>query len=324
MLIGSSNHHPIVLACASNDAYAMPLAATVRSVLENLGGNLPVHLFILDGGIRAAKKRRIISSLNSYPVEIFWIQPSAKLLSNLPLSAQYPLAIYYRLLLPKIIPSTCKKAIYLDTDLIVVGDLEQLWQIDIQDHAILAVQDACQRYIHRAGGFSHAQKLEIPPESKYFNSGVLVINLDYWRTEKILERAIAYLQKNAQRSFNPDQDALNALMVGKWGELDPRWNQIHAIHGYASWQDSPYSQEVFDQVLHQPYIVHYTTPPKPWQTGCRHPRQDLFYEYLDKTAWAGWRETLWRRAWRRLEKEIQMSDNPQQNSLAFHTKKCSV
>jgi lipopolysaccharide biosynthesis glycosyltransferase len=129
MLMDSPNHDPIVLACASNDAYAMPLAVTVRSALENLSSNLLIHLFILDGGIRASKKRRILNSLDSHAVEVSWIKPSTEILNNLPVFKQYPLAVYYRLLLPTIIPSTFKRVIYLDVDWVVEGDLAQLWKI---------------------------------------------------------------------------------------------------------------------------------------------------------------------------------------------------
>uniref|UniRef100_A0ACD5GQP8 Uncharacterized protein n=1 Tax=Desertifilum tharense IPPAS B-1220 TaxID=1781255 RepID=A0ACD5GQP8_9CYAN len=55
-------------------------------------------------------------------------------------------------------------------------------------------------------------------------------------------------------------------------------------------------------MLEDPYIVHYTTSSKPWRVGCQHPKRDLFYDYLNLTAWSGWRPTRWNRGLRKLER----------------------
>lgn len=303
---------PIYLACAANNDYAMPLAVTVRSVLDNFKGKSRIKLYILDGGIQPSSKRRIAQSIASDQIEITWAKPSEAMLQGLPVSEKYPLPIYYRLLLPQILPVNATKAIYLDTDLVVQGDLQTLWDTEIDDNYVLAVQDGCQRCIGMAGGLKKHKEYGISPDLKYFNTGVLVINLKKWRTDNIFEKAIAFLHQNAEYAFNPDQDALNAVLAGQWGELNPRWNQIHAVHEWAGWQESPYDEALYDQVLRSPYIIHYTTPPKPWQKGCKHPESSLFFDYLDRTAWSGWRNTLWRRIGRRLLKEIKQVSRVQQ------------
>ena len=117
----------------------------------------------------------------------------------------------------------------------------------------------------------------------------------------------ALLDKTGEFKHRPqkryDDTGLLTTEIMKWGELDPRWNQMHAIHEYSSWTESPYEEDVYNDVLHNPYIVHFTTPPKPWQRSCKHPCQDLFFHYLDMTDWSGWRNTIWRRMWRRVRKE---------------------
>jgi lipopolysaccharide biosynthesis glycosyltransferase len=78
------------------------------------------------------------------------------------------------------------------------------------------------------------------------------------------------------------------------------------IYEYQSWQDSPLAPEVYNELLENPCVIHYTNSPKPWYAGlkeeCKHPKKNLFFQYLDITAWSGWRDTYWRRLWRKFMK----------------------
>jgi lipopolysaccharide biosynthesis glycosyltransferase len=86
-----------------------------------------------------------------------------------------------------------------------------------------------------------------------------------------------------------DQYALNVVLSGRWGQLDLRWNQAAHIFSYPSWSLSPFDRETFEQLRDDPYIIHFTTCDKPWLATCLHPSRKLFFECVDRTAWAGWR-----------------------------------
>ena len=302
----NSSHQPIVLVCAADDNYAMPLAVTVYSALANLKNKQKkVVLFIIDGGIKPATKRRITESIDSIgleQLEISWVRPNESLIENLTLVRHFTIAVYYRLLIPQIIPKHFDKVIYLDSDLVVQGDLEQLWNIDMGDNYVLAVQDYTQWYVSMAVGLRNYQERGINPDYKYFNSGVLVINLEKWRSDNIPSKVVEYIEQNKDYVRDCDQDGLNVVLAEKWGELDRRWNQMPRIYTYPSWQDSPYDEELYKEILHHSHIVHFTNYPKPWQRGCEHPNTALFFQYLDRTAWSGWRITLWRHAWIKVKK----------------------
>ncbi|PHM05919.1 glycosyltransferase [Nostoc sp. 'Peltigera malacea cyanobiont' DB3992] len=77
-----------------------------------------------------------------------------------------------------------------------------------------------------------------------------------------------------------DQDALNAILAGKWGELEPGWNQMPYLFQYSSWQDSPFTEDVFNQLINNPDIIHFSTKDKPWHNSCNHPDKDLFFNTL--------------------------------------------
>ncbi|WP_016949056.1 glycosyltransferase family 8 protein [Anabaena sp. PCC 7108] len=300
-----STLQPIILVCAADNNYAMPLAVTVRSALANLKSKRQIALFILDGGINKTNKNKIIKSLQSDQVEISWIQIDDTQLNNLVLTRHLTTTSYYRLLITKFLPPEFDKAIYLDTDMVVKGNLEELWNIPLEDNYVLAVQDDVELYISMSDGLKNYKEVGISPDLKYFNSGLLVINLKQWRNENIGEKVLEYITQNREYVRN-DQDGLNAVLAGKWQEIHPRWNQMPRIYDYSSWKESPYAEDIYEELLHQPYIIHFTNSPKPWyaglQTECKHPKKDLFFQYLDMTSWSGWRDTVWRRLVRKLLK----------------------
>jgi lipopolysaccharide biosynthesis glycosyltransferase len=187
-----------------------------------------------------------------------------------------------------LLPTHFSKAIYLDSDLIVQGNIEELWNIDLGDNYLLAVQDLGAPYVSSPRGLTNYRQLGIPPEYKYFNAGVLVLNLEKWRADEMSEKILEYVVNNKQHIRWHDQDALNAMLAGKWGELDPRWNQIPYLFKYSSWEASPFTENVFNDLTHNPFIVHFATRDKPWHESCNHPQKDLFFQYLDDPIWATW------------------------------------
>jgi lipopolysaccharide biosynthesis glycosyltransferase len=306
-MVGSSDTQPIVLVCAADNNYAMPLAVTVRSALANLQSARKVVLFILDGGISSTNKEKIMRSLNSDQISIRWTQQDNSLFENLVLTRHLTAACYYRLFIPKILPQEFDKAIYLDTDMVVTGDLEELWNIDIGNNYVLAVQDDSELNIAMSEGLRNYKEVGIDPACKYFNSGLLVMNLEKWRTGSIGEKVFEYIKQNREY-VRYDQDGLNAVLAGHWGELHPKWNQMPRIYESSFREDNPFSEDVYNELLNKPCIIHFTSYPKPFAAGlgveCTHPKKDLFFQYVDMTAWSGWRDTIWRRSARKFVKII--------------------
>jgi lipopolysaccharide biosynthesis glycosyltransferase len=305
-----SELEPIVLICAADNNYAMPLAVTVRSALANLSKNRKIALFILDGGIQKKNKEKITKSLKSEQIDISWVQPKQEIFQNLVLTRHVTIPTYYRLIITDILPSHFKKAIYLDSDMVVTGDLAELWDIDIKDNYILAVQDDVQLYVSMSDGLKNYQELGISPDGKYFNAGLLVINVEKWRAENIGKKVLEHIQRY-RGIVRDDQDGLNAILSGKWGELHPKWNVMPQNFEYSSWKESPHTEHLYEELIHHPGIIHYTNTPKPWHAGlkaeCTHPKKHLFFHYLDMTAWSGWRDTFLRRLWRKFMKVTSLS-----------------
>jgi lipopolysaccharide biosynthesis glycosyltransferase len=301
-IIGSIRDPVVVL--ASDEKFAMPLATTIRSAIENLSPDVRLRIFVLDGGIEEPTKERLIRSWPAGRFEINWIHVDGSSLGSLT-TMQGSISCYFRILIPRVLPSNIHRAIYLDSDLLIRADLAHLWSHDAAGNLCLAVQDAgapyidssqalknyqaCAPYIHYSQPIPNFRELGLDPRAPYFNSGVLLIDLDAWRGEDLTGQIIECLAKNAQYVHLWDQYALNVVLAGRWGSLDRRWNQGCHVYGFPTWELSPYDRETFDQQRNDPYIVHFTTAHKPWRASCRHPLRHDFIDCLQRTDWAGWR-----------------------------------
>ena len=299
---------PIVV-CAADNNYAMQLAVVARSALQNLARDRQLFLFVIDGGITPKNKAKIARSIDSPRCHITWLNPDVHALAEAPTSGHITAAAYLRFFIPDLLPTQIGKAIYLDSDLIVNADLSQLWDLPIEETALLAVQEFSIPYVSHENGLINHQALGLTAHHKYFNSGVLVFNLKRWRAENLRLKIFQYILNNRKYIRLHDQDALNALLANDWRELDPRWNQTPEIFRFTAWQESPFTEEIFNCVLTDPYIIHFASAAKPWNSREFYPANDLFFQYVDQTAWAGWRFTRWRRLQNRLMREIKQFRN---------------
>ncbi|AFY76780.1 LPS:glycosyltransferase [Pleurocapsa sp. PCC 7327] len=320
----------IVVVCAADNGYAMQVAVTMHSILDNLSADRKLLLFIIDGGIEDYNKRKIVKGLHPNRCEVRWLpQPDALLgdiqvlrdfsIGNITEPKHLTIAAYYRLVIPELIPDEIKKAIYLDCDLILNTNIGHLWDLDIGENYLLAAQDLTVLTVSAPTGLLNYKELGLSPDAKYFNSGVLAIDVAKWRADNISAKALKYLREKREYVRWHDQDVLNAVLADRWGELHPAWNQIPTIYRFQSWQDSPYTEDVYNELVYNPYIIHFGGSAKPWNSREEHPFRHLFFKYVDMTAWSGWRFSIWRRLWRRLNREAKQLFN-----FLLPTKKDSV
>lgn len=291
----------INVALGADDNYALPLAVTICSILKNVKSNTFLHIFILDGGITDKSKKRIErvfaknGNIEKHTFE--WVTPSLESIKDLPTFKGRPLAVYLPLLIPDLLPETCNKVIFLDCDLILDTDIQKLWASETEHQAIWAVRDVLIQKLSDPKGVSVYRELGGREDSPYFNSGVLLINLELWRKEDVSKKAIHYLRENRETMYHCDQEALNAVFIDRWGELDPRWNQQGCIFWPEVLPESDFTKTImksYNELINNPFIVHYLSPSKPWHYKCMHPEAHKFLYYLKESGWftkTGW--ALW-------------------------------
>jgi lipopolysaccharide biosynthesis glycosyltransferase len=229
---------PITVVYGVDNRFAIPLAASIQSALDHLGPQYWLEIYIIDGGISRRNRSRLIRSFENRPCRLVWLEPGHGKLAGLKVGGAITIATYYRLLIPQLLPDHAK-AIYLDADLIVRRNLADLWSLRLADHHLLAVQDQGVRLISGPFGLRNYRVLQIPEGSKYFNAGVLVLDLEKWRHDGIADTVMTYVSEQAEYIRFHDQDGLNAILWSRWGELDPRWNQMPQILQVRTAADGP-------------------------------------------------------------------------------------
>lgn len=295
----------LVVVAAADHSFAMPLAAMVKSVLSNLSPDRLMVLYVIDGGLGEELRSRLLESWGSARLIVYWLQPEFSALQRMKVTGHVNVLTYSRLLIPDLLPTRHQKAIYLDCDIIVLGNLGEIWDRDPGAHHLLAVQDmtapwmcsetalanfeACRPYLSAAQALTNFRELNIPPNTKYFNAGLLLLNLKKWRATDAARRIIEYLRDHPEHVRWWDQDGLNAILHRDWDKLDLAWNQIPHIFRYPSWRESPFGEADYQAITEHPKAIHYSARSKPWHGDNTHPARDLFFHYLDQTPWAGWR-----------------------------------
>lgn len=273
----------IHVAMCVDHGFAVPLAVALQS-LDAISKPRNVIVHILHPGLSQEVTERVVKTTKN--LELHWVLIDETVLSGVHHPDFLSNATLYRLLLGEILPASVHRLIYLDADTVVKRPLSELYEIELAENVLGAVRDAGTPWA--AGPIGPAwRELGMSPSSPYFNAGVLVIDLDSWREQRVGGRCLELLKKIQPRWG--DQDALNAVLEGRWHELPRRWNvQAPDVMGDStSW--ALWRTDVEDAVT-EPAVVHYSGRMKPWiYTTIKHPRNDEWFMFLDRTSWAGWR-----------------------------------
>ncbi len=248
----------IAVVFAADDPYTAVLSVAVQSVLAHANTGCNYDIVILSDGI-CFKNRRLLLSMTDGMDNVsirflevgYLLDQYAFQFTNTQLSR----ATFLRLLLPDVMRDY-DKIIYLDGDTIVTRDLEELFSTDMKDHIAAAVEDPHIALIrmYRKNVQKHLQTdVGLKADEKYFNAGVLLINLEALRKNYTVKDMIDMALE--RKWMWEDQDVLNKLFRKKVLWLPDRWNVL--------WVTNPYLQEAmktrvsYFRALYDPYIIHY-------------------------------------------------------------------
>ncbi len=197
--------------------------------------------------------------------------------SDVPQVAQkkhFSRAAMFRVALEYLAPAECKRLLYLDSDVVVLGDVRDLWASDLEGRPIGAVRDIYQDGVE----FSKTWSLPDLGPSPYFNSGVVLIDLEQIRQEKSFTTTLDFAIKHWDVLEFGDQDALNKTFWGRWKPLDPAWNVQRFV------KRNEIAQAGWGQT--SPALVHFITADKPWTPNVWHPWAWLYWDTLRKTSFS--------------------------------------
>lgn len=272
----------IHVACNIDASYVKYCVVMLTSLFEN-NADSSFHIHVIASELPDDSKNILHDWIEGrYHQTLFVYETGNALLEGCSIygESHISLATYYRIFLESILPRSINKVLYLDCDLIVNGSIKELWSTDITDYAAGCVEDMW------SGKPDNYERLHYASSFSYFNAGVLLVNLEYWRNIQFQKVAEKYISEHMSELVFNDQDVLNALLHDKKLFLPFRYN---VQDGFLRRKRRIRPEAIPDlekELLH-PVIVHYTGGKKPWQYKSQHPYKGLYFHYLDMTPWKG-------------------------------------
>lgn len=271
---------------SSDKNYEKYMGISLTSLLENQK-NYFVNVKVIAFGLVELDRLAQLESRYSCKVQIInfcdWLN-QLKLQKN-----QWDISIsaYARLFAGEMFPDL-DRAIYLDCDTIICGDILPLYSLNLHDNYVGGVIDTASNEIKRRTGMN----LENP----YFNSGVLVMNLSKWRNDRVLDKFLEYIDECNGAVFHHDQGVINHVFQGKITVADPIYNSMTPYHTmkYETMiklydvSSLYYTKKEIIRAKENPVILHYTEAlsTRPWYKKSTHPRRDKFEYYMKISNWS--------------------------------------
>ncbi len=254
-----------------DDAYAPFLDVALGSAVENCSEERKYRAVILHKGLSEENKMRLSKhgkenfKVDFIPVEK-GLESITDRMSNRLRHDTFTLTIYFRLFIADMFPEY-DKAIYIDSDVVIAGDISELFDTDIGENFIGACADLSANDVPPLAAYME-EVVGVNP-SRYINSGVLLMNLEALRRKKFSEHFLSLLETYHFDSVAPDQDYINAICNGKIYYLDEKWNTM------------PNERK---KEKKEAKIIHYNLFSKPWcKKGVQY--ENVFCEYADKSGY---------------------------------------
>jgi len=257
---------------SSNENYAQPLTVSMYSILANTSHH--VDFYIMENDITPETKQKMQESLKDFDnFSLNFIHVNDGDLEGCPNLLWFTKCTYFRYFMPGLCPHV-KKAVYLDVDIILKSDIEELFSIDL-DGFSLGASAGERGFLDQAEWlWRHLEKVGLSKTHNYFGAGVLLIDLDLWRDLGMTEKLIQTTQKLSYLLKYPDQDVLNIIYN------DNQFKDIGFLWGGANSCASSETEQ--NKKLVDAYkLVHFCGQNKPWCKICNF--DSWFWKYATQT-----------------------------------------
>lgn len=253
--------------------YIPPLQVMLTSLYMNNPGE-KVELYLLHSRLQEKELEPLEKQCGRLGYKFFPVKIEDSWFSQAPVTKQYPGEMYYRLLAPCFLPQKLHRILYLDPDILVINSLRPLWETDMKGRLFAAAA-----HTGKTNLANNINQVRLGTTHKYFNSGVLLINLDQGRKEILPEEIFQYAGEHAKELLLPDQDILNAVFGSRTLELDDYlWN--YDARNYSTYLLRSGGVCDMDWVMGNTGILHFCGKTKPWQAGYIHRFGILYKHYM--------------------------------------------
>lgn len=257
-------YEDVHIAFAVDAKYVQHMGVAITSLIVN-NPAVNFHFHVVYDSIYGGDLGKITKITDTYqvPVALYKVV-SAPMVNNLKTVYHISKVVYYRLLLPYILPQHLTKVLFLDADLVCVGDIRRIWHVPLGETVLAAKSMQATDNQIRTLGLKNG---------RYLQAGVMLLNLPLWRQQEMTKRVIEYLITFPDKTEWLEQDALAALLDGQFSELVENLHTVVdcAIHS--------------GQITDDSVVVHFTGMCKPWQQWCPDDRKNLYWQYLKMSPW---------------------------------------
>ena len=259
---------PIFYAC--DDNFVKYTVVSLFSLKQNASKEYDYRVYVLNTGITEKMSAKLLElEDDNFSVTLCDVSDYLTSISDrLPIRDYYSKTTYYRMFISEMFPEY-DKAIYIDSDTIVQGDVSEMFFTDIGDSYVGACHEQAMVQVNEYG--KYVESVVGVSRYSYFNAGILLINCDMFRRHSVADKFIHYL---GVYNFvvTQDEDYLNLICKDRVFWLDQRWNT-----------------EVFGEIpypIEEAGIIHYIMVSKPWHyADCRY--GDIFWNYAKQTSVCG-------------------------------------
>lgn len=227
------------------------------------------HIFLDDISQNDLEKLRKTAIYYNVNINIYFINDDAidKIECAINENSRFPASASFRIIAPKILKGFCDKVLYLDADILIKNDLSAFYKINMNDSIVAAVKDVS------SDDLSEECNVEA-----YFNSGVILIDVNKWNEANITECCIQLLSEKRWKYL--DQDILNIVLNKKVILLEERYNFQYSLSRILN-------RGFFAYHNFKPIIIHFIGSEKPWNSWLQYIKEvKEWQEIKEKSFWA--------------------------------------
>lgn len=261
---------------AGNNAYAFNTQVFLISLLEN-SRNRNVHLYFLYNDFSEKNMDKLNKIIHQYNASVDYLYIDKKLFGNVPIKAitnkYITIETYFRMAMVEVLPSHIDKILYLDTDIIINQDYSVLYDLQLSENVCAYVCNDYGLVMNKKIKERVFNNLNFSKNDKYFNAGVMLLNLKYIRKKYSLKLFLNFISEYYSKLTFHDQDVLNALFKDHVKYVDYNFYNCRPFF-------YPYASKYENWIKNNAVIIHYGE--KPWNYNFTDLAGDIFWKYARK------------------------------------------
>lgn len=273
----------------ADSQYAMQTAVLIQSLLEHHDSKLFSKgngtcgmcgggIYLITNYLSECDKTKLNQISSRHSIDLSIIVIDERMLDPYDGIGYWSKYTFMKILIPQFLPKSIDRCLYLDVDMLVLGNLSTLYDMNLQGKAVAGVEDY--PYADK-----HKKRCHLPLDTHYINSGVMLMDLKQWRAASKENCFDDFVEKKKHYMSINDQDVINSVFKKRILPISPCYNVTNLFFGIRNPLMGNFKKE-WKEGRKKPIIMHFTCERKPWLTEICHPYKKQWIEMLRKTPYA--------------------------------------